>query len=116
MSNYNQGARAEYKLAKYLWEDGWWVVRQAASGSVGHEACDVAAFEGEEVLLFEVKTGELPIRFDDQLVEAEDRIRFKSFDGGVYAAYYDGSTFYYVPYSQGIITEENKEMLVKLIR
>lgn len=116
MDNYKKGSRAEYGLAKYLWEDGWWVIRQAASGGVGHEACDVAAMKNDEVLLFEVKTGELPIRFDDQLNEALHRIRFNDIDGGVYAAYYDGTTFFYVPYSQGVITENNKEMLVKLIR
>jgi len=116
MNNYKKGARAEYKLADYLWEDGWWVVRQAASGGVGHEACDVLAIKDGRVLVFEVKTGELPIPTDDQLEEAVDRINFHSVTGGCYTVYYDGSMFYYTYASNGRITEDNKKLLIQLIR
>jgi Holliday junction resolvase len=116
MNNYKKGARAEYELANYLFEDGWWVVRQAASGGVGHEACDVIALKGERVLVFEVKTGELPISIDDQLQEAQSRIHFKDNGSGCYAVYRDSNMFYYTPASSGQISQYSKQPLIQLIR
>jgi len=116
MSEYEKGAGAEYRLANMLWEDGWWVVRQAASGGVGHEACDLIALKGERVLVFEVKTGELPIQIDDQLDEARNRIGLSDGMSGCYAVYEGKSIFYYAPSSVSEISRYNKEPLIKLIR
>jgi len=116
MDNYKKGTKAEYELGKYLWDEGWWVVRQAASGGVGHEACDLIALKGERVLVLEVKTGELPIAVDDQLEEAERRIQFGNDESGCYSVYKGSSIFYYAPASSSQISRYNKEPLIKLIR
>jgi Holliday junction resolvase len=116
MSNYRKGAGKEYDLSEYLWEDGWWTTRQAASGAVGHEACDVMAIKNGRVLLFEVKTGELPIRTDGQLAEAENRIDFDEVDGGAYNVYYGDGSFKYTSADNTMIREDNLTMLIHLIR
>lgn len=116
MNNYKKGARAEYELADYLWNDGWWVVRQAASGGVGHEACDVIALKGDRVLVFEVKTGELPIPIDDQLQEAARRIDLSGDGSGCYAVYRDSNMFYYTTAEAEQISQYSKEPLIQLIR
>lgn len=52
---YTKGARKEYELANYLWEEGWAVTRQASSGGVGHAAADVTAVKDGKIWIFEVK-------------------------------------------------------------
>lgn len=121
MSNYKSGASEEYKLAKYLWEDGWMVVRQAASGAVRHEAADVVAIKDGRVLVFEVKSSkkdDYRINVDDQLFELSDRI-------GLYRPSVQGGCYYAIRDPQWMVADIDidvltpdtpKEKLINVIR
>lgn len=121
MTKYKKGSNGEYKVAQYLWDDGWVVARQASSGGVGHEAADIIAIKGSRVLALEVKTSskdDYRFDLDDQLETLHKRI---GFDDGVYGGCYyvlvRGQRFYYIDMDTDVITPNtDKDKMIKLIR
>lgn len=61
-TNYNKGKRYEYKTRKVLEERGYYVMRSGASKGLA----DLLAFNKNELLVIQVKSGKSPFRSEDK--------------------------------------------------
>ncbi len=63
MSKKSRGCDYERKLVNYLFNNGYWAVRVAGSGSSKHPSPDIIASNGLRVLIIEVKSTQASILY-----------------------------------------------------